>query len=383
MPLPIPSFGALGPTDNMSTLDQQFGAVANMGIIYCTASGSNAVILTPITNTLTPSAYLDGAPIFAWKQAQTSTGAVTINAASLGALNAYKNNGQTAVGSSDLVAGMYYTAAPIASLNSGAGGFVVDVVPTALSAPGLVKSTFSNLEVTCTSDTQVTVTADAITLFDGTNYTTATSVNVVAATGTAGVNGLDTGAVATNKFYSVWVIQNTLSGANAALLSLSATAPTMPANYAKKARVGWVTTDIAGATTKLQRTSQNGRRAQYLLTGSAPNTALPTINSGASGTFNTTTFTGTSTAISTFAPSTAGAIWFVLSVGATAQNAALAPNANYAGYSSATNPVAWCAIGTIGTGNLFSGNFLIEGANVFYAGGANCLAQCIGWEDNL
>jgi len=275
---------------------------------------------------------------------------------------------------------MYYTAAPIASLNSGAGGFVVDVVPTALSAPGLVKSTFSNLEVTCTSDTQVTITADAITLFDGTNYTTATSVNVVAATGTAGVNGLDTGAVATNKFYSVWVIQNTLSGANAALLSLSATAPTMPANYAKKARVGWVITDILGGTTKLQRTSQNGRRAQYLLTGSAPNTSLPLVASGSGGTFNTTTFTGVSTAWSTVAPSTAAALWLVLTSQGSAQSVGVAPNANFTGYNG-TNPPP---ITQQNTNSVIGGSILLETANIFYASSsASGLALTLGWEDNL
>jgi len=49
--------------------------------------------------------------------------------------------------------------------------------------------------------------------------------------------GLDTGAIA-NTTYHVWVIKRTDTGVVDALFSLSATAPTMPANYTKKRRIG-------------------------------------------------------------------------------------------------------------------------------------------------
>jgi hypothetical protein len=67
---------------------------------------------------------------------------------------------------------------------------------------------------------------------------------VVASTLTAditagGANGLDTGAEAADTWYSVWVIAKA-DGTVASLLSLSATAPTMPATYLYKRRVGWV-----------------------------------------------------------------------------------------------------------------------------------------------
>jgi len=56
----------------------------------------------------------------------------------------------------------------------------------------------------------------------------------------SGANGLDTGSEAASTWYSVWVIRRSDTGATAALLSTSSTAPTMPANYNLKRRVGWV-----------------------------------------------------------------------------------------------------------------------------------------------
>jgi len=55
-----------------------------------------------------------------------------------------------------------------------------------------------------------------------------------------GANGLDTGAVADNNWYAVMAIADS-SGANpvASLLTLTPSAPTMPAGYDLKRRVGW------------------------------------------------------------------------------------------------------------------------------------------------
>lgn len=58
-----------------------------------------------------------------------------------------------------------------------------------------------------------------------------------------GNGGLDTGTVAANTAYHVWVIRRSDTGAVDGLLSLSATAPTMPTNYDAKRRVGAIITD--------------------------------------------------------------------------------------------------------------------------------------------
>lgn len=55
--------------------------------------------------------------------------------------------------------------------------------------------------------------------------------------------GLDTGTVAANTWYHVWLIKRTDTGVVDALFSTSATAPTMPTNYTKARRIGAVLTD--------------------------------------------------------------------------------------------------------------------------------------------
>lgn len=76
------------------------------------------------------------------------------------------------------------------------------------------------------------------------------SVNLTADLAVAGANGLDTGSEANDTWYSVWAIAHAdgdVSGtALAGLLSLSATAPTMPSGYTLKVRVGWVRNNGSG-----------------------------------------------------------------------------------------------------------------------------------------
>jgi hypothetical protein len=57
--------------------------------------------------------------------------------------------------------------------------------------------------------------------------------------------GLDTGSVGNNSIYYLWIIKRSDTGVVDALFSLSATAPTMPANYDLKQRVGWVRTNAS------------------------------------------------------------------------------------------------------------------------------------------
>jgi len=128
MALPV-NFAALtGGNQPLSLLDTQFSAVAALGSIPCAAAGQNTISLTPFTNTPTVVSYTDLAPSFVFAAAQTSTGSVQINAALIGARNAYKWNGAQQCGGGDIVAGQVYRATPLQALNGGAGGFVVDTV---------------------------------------------------------------------------------------------------------------------------------------------------------------------------------------------------------------------------------------------------------------
>ena len=386
MALPV-TFATL-PAGNepLSLIDQQFAALGALTTIPCTASGQNAVVLTPAANTPTINAYTPEAPRFGWTQAQTSTGAVTLQlTGGLAALNAYKNNGQSAVGSSDLVAGASYTAYFLSTLNAGAGGFVVDVVPTALVAPGAVQGAFKNLFVSNTTATaaahQITITADSIALFDGsTTYATALAVNVTVDANTSGAGGIDTGTFAATTWYAVYLIQNTISGTVVGLISTSFTAPALPIGYARFARVG---SARSNATPAFVNFIQKGRRVQY-----APGTynsnalaQLPQLTSGSTGTINTTTFTGTSTAWSAVAPTTACRIALIFGAQGQAATLALAPNANYSGYESATNPVPFVCLAT---GDMRYAEFELESANVYYASStAFGIVNTLGYEDNL
>lgn len=61
--------------------------------------------------------------------------------------------------------------------------------------------------------------------------------------GTTGVNGLDTGALGASKLYYYYAIANASTGAAGGLLSLSASAPTMPSGYTHKRLLGVAYTD--------------------------------------------------------------------------------------------------------------------------------------------
>lgn len=64
------------------------------------------------------------------------------------------------------------------------------------------------------------------------------TVNVTATITTSGVNGLDAGVEAPDTLYYLWVIWN--GSAKAALLSLSATSPTLPSGYTHRGLIGAV-----------------------------------------------------------------------------------------------------------------------------------------------
>ncbi len=73
--------------------------------------------------------------------------------------------------------------------------------------------------------------------------TTKTLQSSGAWTAGTGNNGLDTGAAANTTWYHVWVISTATGGSVDVLFSTSATAPTMPATYTLKRRIGSFLTD--------------------------------------------------------------------------------------------------------------------------------------------
>lgn len=73
------------------------------------------------------------------------------------------------------------------------------------------------------------------------NMVSSSTVNVNITS--SGLNGLDTGSVAADTWYAVYLIMRPDTGAVGGLISASFTSPTMPTNYTKKRYIGAIKTD--------------------------------------------------------------------------------------------------------------------------------------------
>lgn len=117
---------------NMSNLDQSIAALGAMGVIPCTATGTNTIALAPNANTPSLSGYANY-QLFSFVAAATSTGAVQVSVASLGNLNLYKAGTiATQASTGDIVVNVFYLIAYVSSIS----GFVI-ISATAISPSGL------------------------------------------------------------------------------------------------------------------------------------------------------------------------------------------------------------------------------------------------------
>jgi len=115
-----------------------------------------------------------------------------------------------------------------------------------LGDPGTLTSLLvikQNLVVAYASASTVDIDADVLSvegiLFKSVNLTVALDAGT-------GANKLDAGSPANSTWYAVHVIAQTDGEGVAGLLSLSATAPTLPSGYSWHRRVGWVLNDGSG-----------------------------------------------------------------------------------------------------------------------------------------
>jgi hypothetical protein len=252
-----------------------------------------------------------------------------------------------------------------------------------------VQGAFKNLKVQVTGNATCNVSCDQIVLYNGTLYSTQSSIAVSINTASTGANGIESGTTLTQAtWYYVWLIYNGTTVAG--LLSASSTAPTYPSGYTYGARVGCVRT--AAASTNLLGTLQYNCRAQYVL-GTAATTTLPLIGSGSTwqgvavggGTAASPTWGAVS--ITSFVPLTASQIGIVVmnqyNIGGLAY-VFVAPNSNYSGYTG-TNPAPVSVFGsTVAT--MQSGWFNIETSPQtisVYSNNTGGAGICLGWEDNI
>lgn len=375
---------------NLSLFDTMFNVVGQQGNIPCTASGTNAITLTPSTNYYNPAAYTI-AQIASFKAVATSTGAMTLKIGSLASLKLFTAAGVQA-NSGDVVINTHYEVQYWADLDTGTGGFIIlNASVTAIANP--VKGTYSNLKITNggTPSSQAAVTADAVVMQNASGGTArATSISLTISTATTGANALDTGTVAASTWYFIYAIYNSASSTVAGLFSTSSTTPTLPSGYTYYARLGAMQTD---GSNNFYRTLQYGRTAQYVVTGST-NTLTPfPLGNGVAGSWSTTspTLTGVQvTGNGKAAPTTASGI-MVFAVNTwkagTLSNVIVAPSTSYGG----TNNGPTGSAGQIypiwldsGIGASMEAEMVLESNSIAWsssaAGGA---IAALGWVDNL
>lgn len=264
----------------------------------------------------------------------------------------------------------------------GTADVTLNTVSNLVSTEGIGGS-FSSLKLSATGiDSLVSVTAAEICVKQALGQQSvlrdvAVSPNLAA----VGVNGLDIGVAKASTWYSVWVIWN---GSNrAGLLSLSATAPTLPAGYTHKARVGWVRSDDTANKYPLSFI-QDGALVTYKVAAGSNVASMLLAASGTAGSPTVPTWVAVS--VSTFVPPTAGRI--TLSLGlplATSATANVAPNTSYGAYNSSTNPPPF---GISASGSLLpssvQGALTLESANIYWVSNSPSSRLFIGgWEDTL
>jgi hypothetical protein len=103
--------------------DQSLADMGALGVIPCSAAGTNAITLSPLGSVFSPTITAPNAlQLFSFVAAATSTAAVTIQVGSSGLLKYYVD-GITQGGAGSVQSGLLYFILYNAALNSNAGGF--------------------------------------------------------------------------------------------------------------------------------------------------------------------------------------------------------------------------------------------------------------------
>ena len=190
-----------------------------------------------------------------------------------------------------------------------------------------------------------------------------------------------TGTIAASTWYYKFIIWG--SAGTAALCSLSATAPTLPAGYTYWARTGSFRTDGTANKYPLSMTWVDGYVEYVIATGSNV-VAYPPMAVGAQGTYNQTSApVWASVGVGSFVPPTATRIHIGLSNAYNNQSisdVAAAPNNSFSGTATTNPPPANITTAIGATFTPFT--FVLESASVYMASSAAGAAMlCIGWEE--
>lgn len=328
----------------------------------------NAITLTAVNFALATQAIITFTPT------TVNSGATTLAINATAPQNLFKLTGSGAVA---LSGGELQVNIPVVVRWDGSNYFLVSPTSTMYAQPQATGLTVRNNAGT--PNTQVDFAASSVTLMNATgqSYTPPGGVGGTINAATTGANALDTGALAANTWYYVWLISS--GNFVAGLLSLSATAPTMPATYTHKIRVGAMKT---GAASTFLRTSQKGNRAQYEVIAGSTTPNLPIIGSGASGSPTVPTWTSVGVSAGTV-PATATRVQGFMASQSSGVRFMCAPNNAYGAYNSATNPPPVGAIsGNTQPALNIPYEFALESTNIFWASDAAAVQLVLmGWTD--
>jgi hypothetical protein len=227
-----------------------------------------------------------------------------------------------------------------------------------------------------TPNTKIDVSADAVTVETtaGIAYRLTSIAHTIDAAVT-GANGLDAGGLAISQWYAVWEIYNPTTDTKAGLLSLSGTAPTMPAGYTAKSRLGWRRTD---ASAHFIPARQLGRYVAYRTPQQVATTGVDVGS--------TTVPTWVAVSVVAFVPSTASQITVQL-VSTMTTKRALAPNNSYGTIANLSNRPPLYGDGDDG-GNKSPAiaTLPLDSTDIYWvvnSSAGDTTILCHGWEDNL
>lgn len=231
-----------------------------------------------------------------------------------------------------------------------------------------IQGGFKNLKiVTADGGTGPVVTADQVTVENSAGYSMRISgLNVTMDFTGTGAGKLDTGSIATSKFYFIWAIAKD-DGTKSAVGSLSASSPTMPVDYTYKALIGAVLTKSGSAV--FYGSTQYGDTVQY--------TSPPEFCTGAQGTYGSAW--SSSISVAGFVPISIASAVDIIAVATSAANILIAPNAGYStAYASGVPPLI------VATTSLpCYGRIILEGTGVFVSSQASTKALVLGYKMNL
>lgn len=264
--------------------------------------------------------------------------------------------------------------------SQGAGVYTIGLISYNHTHAEPVSGDALNFKSIISSTTVGTLSADEIVLKDANGNTVKlSSVSQAYATGTSGAGGLDTGSIAASTWYYEYLIYNPTTRISAAMISLSASAPTLPSGYTFSKCTGEVRTD---GSSHLIGKLQRGNNCQYLVGTNL--SGLPIIISGSQGNINTPVYASAS--VANFVPPTAVRLRGMMAQTGTVNGATMAaPNNNYGATQSTSNPPFVEAVVTVSTPPFcIPFDWILESSNVYYASNnSGGLLAATGWATSL